>query len=427
MSIVQNIARRPGWLFSLLLVVVIGGCDVLDNALDVQAPSRIPAGSLEDPSDADLLVLGAVGDFECALNAYIVLGALTGDEFTDATQTAARWVYDRREVRSDDGIYAESSCTNLGTYTPLSVARWSAENALVRLQDFTDAEVTNRQALVAKAAMYSAFSHLLLGEGFCSGVLLNESLEAGAEVQSEDLFQRAIERFTQAITAAQAVGNDTILNASLIGRARARLDLGDYAGAADDAREVVEGFELVATASGGSARRQNRIYQQSIISEAVSVGPAFRNLVFGGTADPRVEVIDTGDEATDGTPIFLQTKYRDVGDPVPVATWTEAQLIIAEAEARVGDPQEAVDIINMFHARAGLPAFTSTDQAEIIDHVIQERSRELFLEGQRFYDIRRLSLPLVPAPGTPFDNGGDYGDTRCWPLPDVEILNNPNI
>ena len=61
------------------------------------------------------------------------------------------------------------------------------------------------------------------------------------------------------------------------------------------------------------------------------------------------------------------------------------------------------------------------------DQVIEERRRELWLEGQRFFDIRRLNLELEPAPGEPYRHGGFYGDTRCLPLPDVERRNNPNI
>jgi hypothetical protein len=60
--------------------------------------------------------------------------------------------------------------------------------------------------------------------------------------------------------------------------------------------------------------------------------------------------------------------------------------------------------------------------------VIDERRRELFLQSQRFYDINRFNLPLVPAPGTSYGyKGGLYGDMRCFPLPDVERLNNPTL
>ena len=105
-----------------------------------------------------------------------------------------------------------------------------------------------------------------------------------------------------------------------------------------------------------------------------------------------------------------------------MASYTEAQLIIAE----VTGGTEAVNIINALHDAAGLPHFNSGDAAAITAQVIQERSREFFLESQHFYDVKRLNLPLNPAPGTPYAKGGNYGDMRCFLLPDVERDNNPN-
>ena len=90
-----------------------------------------------------------------------------------------------------------------------------------------------------------------------------------------------------------------------------------------------------------------------------------------------------------------------------------------------------MDIINEFHAAAGLAPFSSTDPATIQAQVVEERRRELFLEGQHLYDARRLNLPFDIAPATPYSisapKGGNYGTERCLPLPDVERLNNPNI
>lgn len=407
----------------VLLPFALTGCDILESALDVDIPSSVPAEQLvEDPANAGLLTLGAVGDFECAFNAYVVLAGMTADELTDATQTANRWVYDRREVEPDDSRYATFGCTALGTYTPLSTARWAADNAHDLIRDWPAEEVENRETLMATAAAFAGYSRVLLGEGFCS-----VAIDQSAALSSQEVFAQAEDWFGRAITAAQAAGDDELLNLALVGRARARLNMGLYEQAAADAELVTEGFEYVATASGNSFRRQNRVFQQNIQSEAVSIGPAFRDLEWQGQPDPRVDLIDTGDFATDGTPMFLQTKYESIGTPLPIATWDEAQLIIAEAAARANDLGTAVGIINMFHDRAGLDPFASSNQQEVLDHVIQERARELFLESHRFYDVRRLGLPLVPPPGTPFDNGGFYGDDRCWPLPDVERRNNPNI
>ena len=42
-------------------------------------------------------------------------------------------------------------------------------------------------------------------------------------------------------------------------------------------------------------------------------------------------------------------------------------------------------------------------------------------------DIERLNLPLVPAVGSAYLQGGVYGGTVCLPVPDIEKNNNPNI
>lgn len=419
--------RRSHLLRTALLAWVAlapAACDMSD-VLNVEAPGLIPAGDLNDPSKATLLVNGVVADFECAFGSYVVLGGVLTDELEDATSTASRWPYDRRDVRPDDSVYGEAGCEGLGVYTPLSTARFSAENALALLDRWTDAQVENRTQLISTAAVYSGYSHLLLGEGFCSGVLLDASLKPGGEVQPSALFERAEERFTRAITAAEAAGNAEMLNTALVGRARTRLNLGRTAEAAADARRVTSSFVKNAAAAEAPGRRKNRVYAQNNATDgfATSVAPEFRDLTFGGVVDPRVAVVDTRQKSTNGVPIFVQTKYGSAGSAIPLATWDEAQLIIAEIEGG----QTAVDIINMFHARAGLPAFTSTDPAAIRQQVVQERSRELFLEGHRLNDVRRLSLPLSPAPGTTYRNGGVYGTTTCLPLPNVERLNNPNI
>jgi hypothetical protein len=104
-----------------------------------------------------------------------------------------------------------------------------------------------------------------------------------------------------------------------------------------------------------------------------------------------------------------------------LASWVEAQLIIAE----VMGGQTAVDIVNVLHQRAGLPAFSSSDPAEIAAQVREERRRELFLEGHRINDLLRFGLPF---PSGPHPIGGNvHGTTTCLPLPLVERTGNPNI
>ena len=73
-------------------------CDVAKNPLEVEGSSRIPAGNVESPANAQLLVDGAVADFECAFASYVMQSATVGEEFIYAQQTADRVPADRRNV-----------------------------------------------------------------------------------------------------------------------------------------------------------------------------------------------------------------------------------------------------------------------------------------------------------------------------------------
>jgi hypothetical protein len=406
----------------MLLMFTATACD-LDNLLDVEPASRIPADELDKPASATLLVNGVIGDFECAFGAYVVVSGMIGEELMDATQTADRWPYERRSMQSSDARYGQFACTALGVYTPLSTARWAAENILTKLKAWQDAEVPNRQSLIATAAAYSAYSHLLLGEGFCSGVLLDGTLAPTGEVTRDAIFDRAIERFNEAITVASTAGNSEIRDMARVGLARALLDKGDKAAAAAAAAQVPADFVKNASASTTFSRRENRVVRENVVSQSSSIGPSYRTFEHMGVADPRVGVRDAERTATDGTPIFSQTKYGDLTTPLPIATYDEAQLILAEAQGGAA----AVAIINAFHTRAGLPDYEGGSEAEIQAHIVQERRAELFLESHHLGDIIRYDLPLTPAVGTPYPKGGTYEAQLCMPLPNIERLNNPNI
>ena len=370
-----------------------------------------------------MLVNSAVSDFECAFSEYIIGAGLLGDEFQDAQLASAMWPYDQRQWNPEtNGDYATATCDQgaVGIYTTLSTARWQADNALTRLSAWTDAEVPDRTALMARAAAFAGYSYTLMGEGMCSA-----AFDLGPELTPDGIFALAEDRFTQALTLASTAGLTNVLNLARVGRARARLNLARPDAAAEDARLVPKDFVYNATYSGVAPRRQNDIFTRNVRDGTISVEDDFRDVEWAGVSDPRVRVTYAGISTSDNTtPVWRQYKYTDLGTPVPIATWDEAQLIIAEAEGG----QTAVDIINAFHTKAGLPPFVSSDPKAIRDHVIQERSRELFLESHHLGDKHRYDLPFTPAAGTPYPPkaGGFYGTVYCFPLPQVETANNPN-
>ncbi len=412
---------RGRWAAALLLIHTLAACDV-EKLLEVEAPGQIPAERLEDPQFAGLLVNGAVADFECAIGAFILVGGIIGDELADAQLGSAAWWYDRRDAGTQTGgAYGVNGCDanqTPGVYRPISTARWSADNALRNLEGWTDAQVQNRSTLIATAATHAGFSYAMLGMIMCSA-----AVDAGPELTSQQLFALAEQRFTRAIEAGMQANTPAMVSAARLGRARVRLYMGNRAGAAEDARLVPENFVLNATASQDNNRRYNRLFAANTNFGFYTVQPESRGLTTGGVVDPRTESRNGGRLAADGTQLWVQRKYNDFNSPIPIATWEEAQLIIAEA---VGG-QTAVDAINALRRRAGVPIFAGGDAAAINRELIEERRRELWLEGQRLYDIHRFQLPLVPATGTAFAKGGTYGTTTCLPLPDVERFNNPNI
>lgn len=425
--------RRAIALVAALAIGVLGACT--KSYLDVEAPSRIPAASLESPSNAQLLINGAISDFECAAGAYAVAGGLIGDELDDATQTADRYPYDRRTLTSNDLRYQTNGCTAIGVYAPLQTARVSSDNIRRLLSGWTDQEVANRSTLLATAQAYEGYSILLLGEGFCATVLSHFNADGtityGDSITPSMALDSAITYFTAAIASAQAAGASatSLLNLARVGRARAKLDKGDLAGARADAALVPLAFRYDVTASTSSTRRQNKVF----LDNGVAGGGSFNTgssvaSTYRGLNDPRVPVVNTGRTAAGtGIPIWVETKYAAGSTPLRLASGDEAQLIVAEADI-TANPTNAINIINSFRARGGeTPLLPTATAAEIRTALIEERRREFFLEGQRLEDLIRYDIPLAPAAGTTYPGGGSYGSQRCMPLPSVESINNPNF
>jgi hypothetical protein len=257
--------------------------------------------------------------------------------------------------------------------------------------------------------------------------MCSAAVDGGPELSRNDLAQLADDRFTRAIAAAQQAGIDSIYHLALVGRARARLDMGKKTEAAADAALVPDGFVWNATFGSEAPIRENQIFVRNRRSQVVTVDTFYREMAFQGTPDPRVTIeYDPSRKAADGElPLYYESKYLGADAPIPLARSAEARLITAEVEGG----QTAVDIINDLHDDAGLPHFSSSDPAEILAQIVYERRAEFFLESHHLGDLIRYQLPLRPAAGEPFQaqKGGVYGSQLCFPLPDVERLNNPNI
>jgi len=436
MTKMPNTIMRALAVAGALSAVIVAGCD-FNKALEVQPANLIPAVALETPANAALLVAGAAADYDCAFNSYVVVGALIGEEFEDALQTADRWPYDQRSITPSRTFYSQNSCTGLGVYAPLQSARVSASNVRRLLEGWTDAEVTGRQLFIARMSAYEAWSQLLIAEAFCETVFSSingEEIEWGTTITRAQALDSAIARFTDAVTIAQSVGGtvaDSIRFFALVGRARAHQDKGNMTSARADAVVVPAAFVWNVTTSSSNTRRQNRVFQESntVNTPSSSVGARYRQASY--TSDPRVPVQNRG-TFSNGTnvPLWAQLKYTAVNSPIPAATGREMQLLIAEADIATSRTN-TLAIIATNRAAGNQGAYTGTTPAEDLAEIIDQRRRALFLTGTHLGDIIRYNLTLSPAAGslTPWNQafGPDKGNQLCMPLPQVEVLNNPKL
>jgi hypothetical protein len=406
-------ARRMRAARAACLIPLLASCN---GALDVVLPGRVQEAALDNPSLATTMVASAQGDFECAFSEYVHTTGLWANEYLNSSGGQEVNGWGARTPQYDAGTATcPTVSSNRGaftTYLPLQIARNQADNALKRMDTFTDAQVPTRTVLLATAAAYSGYAHTLLAEAYCQ-MALNE----GPLVTPAEVLAIAEQRFTRAIDLATAANNATLLNLARVGRARVRLDLGNKTGAASDARLVAAGFVYNATYSSTTFRRNNTVVLNNNINFHESVAPAYRGLTVGTTPDPRVPVRNENRNGQDAlTPLWTQQKYTTTASPIPIATWDEAQLIIAESEGG----QSAVDAINRIRTKYNLPQYAAGGTAaQIQAQIVEERRRTLFLDGHAIGDHLRLQIPFLTGVN---QKGVRYGDLTCLPLPPSELV-----
>ncbi len=387
----------------------LGGCSGL---LDVELPGQIPAEQINAPSLAPVLVRGVIGDLECAYSNYFAGASVHSDEWETSNSNVPLANWGERTIGADEDNYVVGSCADggFGMHSVLHTARYQSEDVFRRLDAWTDQEVSGRTSFKATVRAYGGFAYIFLGETFCE-----VAIDKGPAQPPATALALAEQRFTEAITLAQQTGNTDILNLARVGLARASLGLKKYAQAAQAAGLVPVGYEKNADRGTESPRRWNDLYRNVHELGAYTAANAYRTL-----GDPRVVVVDAGRGAFVPTiRLWITTKFRSLNDPIRLASYREAQLILAESLAEQGQVEPAMNIINGRRIGLGLAPLAANDKDQAIGHIIEERRKELAYEGgHRLYDLLRKNIAWKVG-ANPF-TGRPYGVTKCWPFPTKE-------
>lgn len=98
--------------------------------------------------------------------------------------------------------------------------------------------------------------------------------------------------------------------------------------------------------------------------------------------------------------------------------YADVLLMNAEANNESGNAALAAATLNMVRTRAGLPATTATEQADLRTAIWNERRLELAMENDRYFDVIRQGRAAAIF-GT---KGWTANKNEVWPIPYNEIL-----
>lgn len=235
---------------AVALALPLTACDALLEVID---PDTVKEGTVADPAFIDVQVAGAIGDFAVAYSgagiadAFGASSAAITDEFFNSETFETRTATDRREQRPP----ANGNTSDLA-YTDLQQARRALMLAAQKVADHPDKGTGHPDFAELKALQ--AYTYVALGEGFCSYVPISDDPApfpaAGPPRTSRQLFQEAGPLFDE------AGGTDL----ARIGKARALVNLGDYAGAAALVASVPTTFNYFIAHSSTADRENNPFF-----------------------------------------------------------------------------------------------------------------------------------------------------------------------
>lgn len=395
-------------------LVGIAGCDSLLSVED--DPDVVGGDAVQGSGAFEARFVGAIADFQANYDEFVVWSALFSDELAWGGTGEGRRKVDQRDAQSENPFIGDE------LWRPLQVAAKSTADLTRDIQDGAFQEVLpagTNSAEFARISMLTGYTRVALADLFCTTAFNGN----GPELTAQETYAEAESFFSQALDASQASAETR--NAAFVGRARARLMMGDTEGALTDAQNVSEGFAIESEHSANTEQQENAVWEQTLGNATWTVEPAFRGVTIDETdvPDPRVEVRNTGESTFNGSlDLVIAEKYSDRGANIRMASWFEAQYIIAEIQGG----QQAVNIINDIRSRLGIDEEFDEDgnatEREILEKILEERSRTLFIEGHRVADLNRFRQQHG------IDRWPDkVGDDTCLPLPDLERENNPDI
>lgn len=415
--------------FLAVLLMTAAACD---DILDVSNPGAIEEDELTSVGLETSLINGVIGEFQYTHSYASQWTGTVADELL-LDHTFAQTIPMVLRTADESNVYVSN------IYSFWQRSRASADDAVSRFEVMYGDEAYSRVNTV-KALAYGGYSYVMMAETFCEA-----PVNVSAAYSSDELFRIAIERFEEALSAADnalSAGEsgamvERLRNLALLGAARASLNLGEMEDAEEYALQVADDFEMWIRHSDNSSRQYNpfRDPTTGANNRYLSPGESFQNL-------NDIRVPHTAEKLTslvEGTMMYIPYQPYSFSDwvaeeamefqrstDVLFASALEARYIIAEAR---GASDYTLDLVNERREFAGHDSADLTGD-ELMAELREQRARDFYLTGKRFGDLRRYKnlydIDLFPSGDDPFQNL-PYGDLTCLPIPQSERNSNPNL
>jgi hypothetical protein len=415
----------PKRVIALAAAAVMLPAVACDDFLSVETPNVIDVSTLDPSADPSVLSLSAQQNLATAVGLANLHSGYVVWEAWNGFPTVQLEDFGLRSVAPDNPLLSNN------VWAPLSTALRSADDAVATLRKATGERAKLEEI---RSSLVAGFGAVYIGEIFCQGVI-----NGGPPLTTAQMLDSASARFTDAINGGRTLAASTtgatqssanaIVNAALVGRARARLQAGRGAEAAADADQVAAGYRfdlLYVDNPAARVRLANTLWRLTLDQAQVVVAPAFR------VNDPRLPWIaptSAQPRANDGiTEFYQQGKWRSYGAPIRLASKIEAQYIAAEARGTA----DMLTFIAAQRAANSQPPYTGpTSASAVLTEMMEQRGREFWLEGKRLGDFRRNpnNVLHVPLPGSAYFKPGlnPVGSMVCMPIPTTETTTNPNF
>lgn len=411
----KNFVKRLALSAALVSVVA---CDSL---LNVENPGPYDDPDLDNPAAMPGLVTGMSFDLSRGLDEVLQNSSIMGDDLYHGGSYGPQGLFNRGIIEKEDvnGMWGE-----------MHRARWVAEQGILRMKRVLGTGYDST-ALAVRANIYAGLSNRLLGEHVCEAVI-----DGGPREDFAVHFERADSQFTEALRLIPIITGSTALKDSLRraaygGRASVRAWQGNWAEAAADAANVPTSYVFVAFFSTNTGAENNGLAIETINRLEYTVystqwAQVFRDArVLWDTIKTTAGAVQVGQDGR--TPFFRQKKYGNLAADVPLTKGTEMLMLRAEERLRAGDVPGAMAFINQqrafYNTTANpLPPLTASTEAEAWPILQTERAAVLWIEGRRFWDLRRWNAEPAPIKNTFLDNRD-----KCIPVSENEEQSNPNV